>query len=257
MSDDWLDGFEVIEATNSGGPLLDNGRRKGLLHSTEGPSIEAAVTAYRSNTGWPNATVDPFKLRRVQHYPIGTTARGLEHPAGTPETNRAVIFQIEIVGTALLPENCSDFMRPFALASLTDDQIAWLGREVIAPVSAVCGIPIALGVDTSVGACRMTTDEFALYAGWLTHGVAPSQPGGHWDPGNLNVPAVIAAAAAPPQEDDDMTPAAERALIEGAVVQAYTNAGQKADGAGVNNWANDIQQGKAFISNLVATLNGK
>lgn len=189
---DWLDGWEVIEATASGGSLVDGDNRKGLLHSTEGSSVEGAVGAYTNNGGWPNATVDPTMRRRVQHYPLGTTARGLEHPAGTPETNRAVIFQIEIVGFAA------------DLGNLPADAIAWLGTEVIRPVSIACGIPMLVGIDTSVGAPRMTTDEFAAYAGWMTHGVAPSQPGGHWDPGYLDVPAVIAAATPPPDPGDDM-----------------------------------------------------
>ena len=249
---DWLDGWERIDATYSGGSLVDDDRRKGLLHSTEGPSVEAAVTAYQSNTGWPNATVDPFKLRRVQHYPIGVTARGLEHPSGTPETNRAVIFQIEIVGTALLPENCSDFMRPFALSALTPAQIAWLAEQVIAPVSAACDIPVVLGVDVTVGAPRMTTDAFAAYAGWLTHGVAPSQPGGHWDPGNLNVAAVITAAQ--PQGDDDMSPATERTLVQGSILQAYTNHEKVADPEGLDYWTDQIENHGASLSNILALL---
>lgn len=254
MPGDWMDGWEVIDATYPGGSLVDNGRRKGVFHSTEGPSIEAAVSAYQTNTGWPNATVDPYKLRRVQHYPIGVTSRGLEHPAGTPPTNNAVIFQIEIVGTALAPEDCTDAMRPFALASLTPAQLEWLATEVIVPVSDACGIPVALGVDVSVGAPRMTTDAFALYSGWLTHSVAPSQPGGHWDPGHLDVPALIRAAQTPDQEDD-MSPAAEKAIIEGAVLQAYTNAGKKADADGVNYWVGEILAGRASVANVVATLN--
>jgi hypothetical protein len=56
--------------------------------------------AYRSTRSWPTITAEwtGTRLKVFQHMPLDMMARALEHPAGTPETNRANVCQIEHVG---------------------------------------------------------------------------------------------------------------------------------------------------------------
>lgn len=251
MTDGWIDGWERIEADASGGSLVDGGNPKGLLHSTEGSTFDGALAAYRGPVkGWPNGTVSPVERRKGQHYPIGVTSRGLEHPAGTPETNRAVVFQIEIVGRAA------------ELGDLAPADLAYLA-DAVREASDACGIPVVVTVDTTVGAPRMTPDAFAAYSGWLTHGVAPSQPGGHWDPGYLDVPAVIAAAQPAPPIPTPTPPTEEQDMLASYIIAvdlAYAAVGRAGD-KGIAGWhkllgERPADQRDAILADCISKLNG-
>ncbi len=180
-----LVGFEPVPATNPGGSF--NGSPwKICLHTTEGSSVEGAIGAYHVNTGWPHFTVDPARGRRCQHYELTQSSRALAHPAGTPETNRAGVINIEIVG--------------FAAQSPTWPKawLEWLGTAVLSPIRAVCPFDlrapdfVAYPQSYGLGASqRFSRAQFATYGGIIGHEHAPDND--HGDPGAIDVTAIIAA----------------------------------------------------------------
>jgi hypothetical protein len=81
LMQDWLDGFERIAADRAGGTYIAC-PPKGLLHRTEGSSIDGAIGAFRTTGSWPTITADSDARRKVQHYPLSISARALAHPQG-------------------------------------------------------------------------------------------------------------------------------------------------------------------------------
>jgi hypothetical protein len=95
----WLDGAVKVPGESSG-RAVPGSRPSTLHHTTEGSSTAGAISAYRSTRSWPTITAEwtGTRLKVFQHMPLDMMARALEHPAGTPETNRANVCQIEHVG---------------------------------------------------------------------------------------------------------------------------------------------------------------
>jgi hypothetical protein len=83
-----------------GSPVNTYAPAKGLLHTTQGSSIEGALSVFRVHYA-PNFTVGADakkKVRILQHAPLGVMGHALANKAGGVETNRVVRAQIEIVG---------------------------------------------------------------------------------------------------------------------------------------------------------------
>lgn len=166
---------------------------KALLHSTEGTSIEGAVSAYRAYP--PHLIVDPWKRRKVQHISLDRAAYALWN--GDADDSRCI--QVEIVG--------------FAGQSHTwpDEVLRWLGVELARPLHEYAGVPYVVVwkgfrrdgempfklADPS-SPLRLTQAELDLFSGFLGHQHVPGD--GHWDPGGLNVHKIIDYA-----KDDDVS----------------------------------------------------
>jgi hypothetical protein len=195
MAEIWLPDVEVVEGNDADG-MNGDGSYKILLHSTEGSSIEGAVSAYRRNNSWPTLTVDCVKRRVVEHLPLNTSARALRNdPGGADETNRdgAIHVQIELVGFAERPET---------IGGAAD--LEWLGREVIGPIARLTGVPLRSTVDwvaypASYGkraAQRLTPAQWDAYSGVLGHQHAPDND--HGDPGAIDINRILQAARGAP-----------------------------------------------------------
>jgi hypothetical protein len=252
LMQDWLDGFERIAADRAGGTYIAC-PPKGLLHRTEGSSIDGAIGAFRTTGSWPTITADSDARRKVQHYPLSISARALAHPAGSIETNRANVVQIEWVGfSADSPDEAAD-------------HLAWLGAEVVGPASRARGIPITCDVQFvgsdgyGTGAPQRLDDgAWLAYSGWLGHQHVPHND--HWDPGELNIAPILAAAGAlnpAPVEVPDMTPGScwtsdghLLVFIVGTDHQAWY---KEWDGHAYSAW---IPLGGQFRSGLTAAASG-
>lgn len=206
MSDLWLPGWERDTISNhGGGSYVGDDPWRITLHTTEGSSIAGAVAAYEKHGVPPHGTVDPRTRRRVQHIPLNRSAYALKNIGGGVETNRIHNVQFEIVWFAkdgpLMP----------------DDMLRWLGEEVIAPVRAL--VPVSLVCPQFVGPesgtiasasarQRFTHDAWRRFNGVCGHQHVPEND--HWDPGRLDVPAILRYASgttpAPPtpEEDEDV-----------------------------------------------------
>jgi hypothetical protein len=171
-SDGFMDGVEQVVLEDAGPHVT--GRPKLCWHSTEGSSIEGAIAAYRAKRASPHFTIDPTRDRIVQHISIFKAARALEHPAGTPETNRARTVQVEIVGFA----GKMDQLSPAELNSLR--RLArWIERNAGVPSTCdVDFVPFPAGVPA-----RLQGQRWLDYSGHHGHMHVPANS--HEDPGAL------------------------------------------------------------------------
>lgn len=156
---------------------------KGCLHTTEGPG-------WPDYNGWsipPHVTVRPVPGVGVevrQHIPFGLASFALENAAGGVETNRARVYQIELIGTCDPAQKGRLYHWPEA----DDPVLADLDRKVIAPMSDGLGIPrLALRFEAypaSYGTgngVRLQGPTWNAYSGWLGHEHAAENH--HGDPG--------------------------------------------------------------------------
>lgn len=74
--------------------------QKTVLHTTEGPTFAGADETLRQNGDEPHFLLDPKTGKVVQYIALSQLGKALQHPPGTPETNRANAVQIEMVGYA-------------------------------------------------------------------------------------------------------------------------------------------------------------
>lgn len=150
------------------------GGRKHCWHTTEGSSIEGAISAYRANGVCPHFTISVHGGTRdlVQHLPMNVAASALEHPAGTPVTNTAgVNIQTEAVGFAADAGSWPDAMYRY---------LHLLARFV----QRHAGVPLTEGVVWRVAERRIEPHAFIAYSGHYGHRHAPNQRQHHQDPGD-------------------------------------------------------------------------
>jgi hypothetical protein len=191
---------------NSAGPYtspLD----KFLIHTTEGGSIDGAISAYRANNSWPHLTVDARVGRAptiTGHLDLDVAARSLRNMAGGVQTNTDGVIQIEVVGNAANPAGID---------------WAWIGEHVVGPICQTMGIPVhstvrwvpypqSYGLNASQ---RLSGAAWTAFQGVLGHQHAPEND--HGDPGAIPILVVLDAAKQaggpvpkPPEEDDEMIP---------------------------------------------------
>ncbi len=192
---------------NSAGVMNGDGSRKALLHSTEGSSIEGAVSSYRAHNSWPTKTVDLKRRIVAVHLPLDVAARALRNdPGGADATNKdgSVLIQYELVGTATDPASIG-----------SPDDLEWFGREVLGPDCRRMGVPLTSTVDwvaypASYGAApqRLSPAAWDAYSGVLGHQHAPDNS--HGDPGAIDIERILSAARG--EDDVALTDAQEKAL---------------------------------------------
>src|SRR5262249_51500481 len=93
----FLPGAEILTPPVNG-PVYQPLPWRGVLHTTEGPTIQGALATFRQTNFWPTLTIEPNTFRVVQHYPLSRGARALSDHATAENAARCV--QIEIVGFA-------------------------------------------------------------------------------------------------------------------------------------------------------------
>jgi hypothetical protein len=175
----WLDGAIRVPGESAGTNVAGAGA-KVLHHSTEGASTAGAIGAYHSTRSWPTMTAEwtGARLRVSQHIPLNLAARALEHPAGTPETNRANVTQIEHVGftddayRAKVGADPSLHVSRWPAARWA--AIASLCREI----EAVTGCPPTTGIGLNLWrnphGWRQDAHSFVGYKGHTAHVFAPN-----------------------------------------------------------------------------------
>jgi hypothetical protein len=180
----WLEGVEILPAPPArapSGPKFVSVPWRGVLHTTEGPTLDGAVASFIGTNYWPHFTIDPNTLRVAQHLPVTAGSRALSDNGVPANASRAI--QIEIVGFAANSGN------------LAPEQLAFVG-SVIRRIEDL--VPIAHRSDrmflnaggvSSTPGNRMSAMEWARFAGWCGHQHVPGE--NHWDPGQLDIATVL------------------------------------------------------------------
>lgn len=154
------------------------GGKKIVYHTTEGSSVDGAVSALRAANAASHFVINPHGKRTelVQLIPLHLAARSLAHPSG-PETNRANAIQIEIVGFSAEAHDWSD--RTYEnLRGLT----RWIHRAF--------GVPLRCDVTFKAsGARRLSGSDFFEYEGLIGHQHVPGND--HTDPGDFRVGKIL------------------------------------------------------------------
>lgn len=174
--------------------FVDEGHPKGVLHTTE-------TKTWPSYGGWkvpPHGTVLPVPGKGVvvrQHIPLSRAAFALKNLPGGVQTNRARVWQWELIGT-------SEKGGPGLWWPAADDVVLLdLWDKVIEPLHGACGIPLralpfqgypeSYGPLSGTNDVRLTGVGWASYSGWLGHQHVPENV--HGDPGDFPWPRMAAA----------------------------------------------------------------
>lgn len=153
------------------------GGAKFCVHTTEGSSAEGAIATYRANRDAPHFTlaVQMGKRALYQHIPINRAARSLQHTL-PPETNRANVWQVEVVGfTAQSPDWPDELYHYLHLLFM------WVHRHAGVPMVAHHPFP----------GHRFTGEGWVKAEGLVGHCHCPGNT--HVDPGALNVHKALTA----------------------------------------------------------------
>lgn len=189
---DWLPGFDyVLFSETLGFPYIRDVRGV-MFHLTQGYKVEHAYNVYRTFPSCPHITCDRRETSRskAQHVPLSWASYALRNLPGGCELGSTGIIQIEVVG---LSEEAHDWPH---------EELQWLGEEVLAPILlAYPEIPLSV-----FHGDRMTCDEWNAWPGGLCgHRHAPEND--HWDPGELNLDAILEYALRandPDPKDEEM-----------------------------------------------------
>ena len=159
------------------GPFVKAGA-KIVWHTTEGSSLPNYGTGAA-----PHFTLNPKTGSLWQHIPVNRSAKSLEHPAGTVETNHANCIQIELVGFASQTQTWPQGYY---------DRIAKLARwiEQNAGVKPQCSVTFVGNTQTSR---RMSDVKWLTYEGHCGHQHVPNNH--HWDPGAFKIELILGPTA--------------------------------------------------------------
>ena len=231
----WLPGFERAGSAKEAGGTMNGSPARFVCHTTEGFSRDP-LGAARSHEWPPHLWVTlpshPYSPRRkIQVVPLDRSAFALEHPAGTPETNKAGAVQVEIEG------NAQD------MAGLSFEDLDWLADEVIGPACAATGVDASQfiqGVGSATVSAgrsaqtRMSWVQWAVFHGICSHQNVPGNE--HWDAGGLDL-AHISARITGGSKGDDVTPDDIEAVaqrVTAYLANPQTNPGTIIDGGARN-----------------------
>lgn len=169
----YANGFVADGGSMVGGPP------RVTWHTTESSpgSMDGVIAWLVARKSAAHLVWDPSTGEIVQLIRADRAARALEHPAGTPETNRAgaVNVQIEVIGHAA---------DPFT-------QYLMLGHDVLLAWLDELGVP-RRWVDVDA---RMSWAEWNAYAGHCGHRHVPGQT--HTDPGAINAGLLLSGHPSP------------------------------------------------------------
>lgn len=99
---DWIAGVRHVGYGVDGGSFVSP-VRKWLWHTTEGKTVEGALSTYSQTHNIPHFTWDPSTGEIVQHIALNRAARALKNLSGGVQTNRDGVIQVEVIGYAVKP----------------------------------------------------------------------------------------------------------------------------------------------------------
>lgn len=188
---DWLPGVERVSGSGSGS-MLPGTKWSLLLHTTEGPSLNGAISALRTKNAWSHFIYDPVADRLVQAVPMNQAARSLRSGGNFGKTNAARVIQVEIVGRA--------HEAPFWSAQVNAN-IGKMIRRIANVVPFNVSMPLeffgdraGFTVASETARQRLSWYNWYRFDAICGHQHAPKNE--HWDPGEIQVNQILSAARA-------------------------------------------------------------
>lgn len=196
--DAWLPGYERTDTCGAGLNWTTGTPWKVGLHTTETGPAPSLLSHWCSNpgSGRPHFLgITPDRI--VQMLPLTVGAYTAQNPDGGIDTNRAHLIQIEVCEYAANAPTWSAPGHPWCTA---------IGRWLADLNDALDGA-LDLTTELEFGSEWVGfpggPQAYLAYRGVLGHQHIPEQPAKHWDPGPIDIGAILAAARGD-QEDDDM-----------------------------------------------------
>lgn len=182
----WHPQASIVRGRSAGSHAGDAGP-KITHHTTEGSSAAGAIGAYRSHGGWPHLTVEwtGSRLKIYQHLPLNVAARALMNNSIGGETNRANTVQIEHVGFARETHEWPT-ARYAAIANLC----RWIEAQTGCPANSMSEARWGENRPPRIG-------NWDFHRGRGHHGHQHVPGNHHWDPGKLDIGAVLVLDDAP------------------------------------------------------------
>jgi hypothetical protein len=177
----WLEGADIVRSPVNGPAFLPFPWR-GVLHTTEGNTIQAAIDEFRKNNNdFPHFTIDPNAGKIVQHISLSVGSRALGDKGVA--ANAAHAIQIEMVGLAKDTPTWGAGKLAFVRSVMR--QI-----EGLVPVPQRSGLQFldAAGVNHNPKN-RMNAGQWASFSGWCGHQHVPGD--NHWDPGAIDIDTLV------------------------------------------------------------------
>ena len=170
-----LNGFEHKVRTSAG--AFTGGGHKLMFHTTEGGSINGAISALDRYKSWSHFLISFEEKRKIQFLEVNQAAKSLANNANDGyQTNRANVIQIEIVGYARETQDWSK------------EKLDWIAN-ICSEIRAAFDFPL-----TIIGDERLSDKAFVDYAGVCGHKNCPDND--HWDPGKLDIGYIVSKMGA-------------------------------------------------------------
>lgn len=239
----WLPGFDRWEIPGRAGiPYDEYDDPKCMWHSTQGTSIEGAVSAYSAYP--PQLIVDPRRKRKIQHISLARAGYALWNE----DVDDSRCVQVEVVGFS---EDAPYW---------SNEILKWLGEEVARPLHEHFGVPYVAApqgfkapfeVDYVLASAssplRFTQHGIDTFSGHLAHQHSPGDS--HWDV-PLNIGKVLAYAQANQKRRDQDMPILIQVRGEKAVYVAESTV----RGASRRHIENEVELNVLLASGVELTM---
>lgn len=205
---DWLPGVERVNG-NDAGAVLPGSKWSLLLHTTEGSTIEGAISALRKNNSWSHFIYDPVSDRLVQAVPLNKAARSLRSGGNFGKTNAARVIQVEIVGFAS--------KTTFWSADI-NRKVGKMIRRIANHVPFDVSMPLEFYGDRSgfTVASEKAKQRMSWFNWYRFNAISGHQhaPGNsHWDPGQIQTNQILAAAREEAAKPNSNVPAKSDVIL--------------------------------------------
>jgi hypothetical protein len=193
----WLTGYQRVDLGKTGGTYDRVDYPKLCWHTTEGGSLSGAESAFAPYP--PHLGVNPDTGECHQYLALDRCAYSL----GNSDAEDSYVIQVEVVGYAAQSHTWSPA------------RLAWLGAHVAQPVADAVGVPPIIApqgfhgegegmiLASSGSPIRFTLAAWDGFAGHVGHQHCPGDD--HWDPGRLDLAAILNATPVPASPEEQPT----------------------------------------------------
>ncbi len=193
----WYPSARENRAPLDGGSYIDVPWRI-VLHTTESATFTPASGSYFGHSSYPHFTVERDGTV-WQHIDTARGARALRNNSGGVETNRARAVQIEVVGYAAEP------VWPAVQRVAVGGLLRWIGTtHGVRLAGETFHGPGKFTLASESSPIRLAGPDWLAFNGVLGHQHVPENS--HWDPGGIDLAAIVGGTEPDDLEGEHMGP---------------------------------------------------